>query len=190
MTTERFNELVNELRAASLDTLVAKNAGYSSDDDKLHNFHAGADVMGGTAAQAAWGYATKHLVALRDKIQRNDFHDRADFLEKCQDAINYICLIWCIGNEERAKDCKNAAEDGTPDTYLEAYFRHPVPERATPEVYVATCPGDCFKNAPRHDDEPCCEYVDPTKNCGTEVCVACWNQPYKGEELIRHGGEE
>lgn len=113
MTTERFNELVDELRSASLDTLVAKNAGYSSDEDKLHNFHAGADIMGGTPAQAAWGYATKHLVALRDKIQRDDFHDRDDFLEKCQDAINYICLIWCIGNEERTKyTCAGENADG------------------------------------------------------------------------------
>ena len=101
MTADKFNELVLELRTASIDTLVAKNAGYSSADDKLHNFHAGAGIMGGTAAQAAWGYMTKHLVALRDKIQRNDFSDRDDFLEKCQDIINYTVLIWCIGNEER-----------------------------------------------------------------------------------------
>ena len=103
MNNERFTELVLELRTASIDTLVAKNAGYSSDEDKLHNFHAGAEIMGGTPAQAAWGYMTKHTVALRDKIQRNDFHDRDDFLEKCQDIINYVCLIWCIGNEEAEK---------------------------------------------------------------------------------------
>lgn len=108
MTNERFIELVLELRNASIDTLMTKNDGYSSDNDALHNFHAGAEVMGGTAAQAAWGYATKHIVALRDKIQRNDFHDRDDFLEKCQDIINYICLIWCIGNEEAEKYCQKS----------------------------------------------------------------------------------
>ena len=104
MTADRFNELVTELREASFDTLIAKNANYSADTDKLHNFHAGAHVMGGTPAQAAWGYATKHLVALRDKIQRDDFTDREDLLEKCQDIINYICLIWCIGNEGTRHD--------------------------------------------------------------------------------------
>lgn len=100
MTKEIFDKLVEEIRAESLDTLVWKNAGYNQDADKLHNFRAGGEIMGGTAAQAAWGYLTKHLVALRDKIERNDFTDRADFLEKCKDVINYVCLIWCIGNEE------------------------------------------------------------------------------------------
>ena len=99
MTKEVFEQLVDEIRVESLDTLLTKNAGYNQDEDKLHNFNAGAEIMGGTAGQAAWGYLTKHLVALRDKIERNDFSDRADFLEKCKDVINYVCLIWCIGNE-------------------------------------------------------------------------------------------
>lgn len=101
MTSETFTELVEELRRVSLDTLAVKNGSYSSESDRLHNFHAGADIAGGTPAQAAWGYMTKHLVALRDKVERNDFSDRSDLLEKCQDIINYICLIWCIANEER-----------------------------------------------------------------------------------------
>lgn len=185
MTTERFNELVNELRSASLDTLVAKNAGYSSDDDKLHNFHAGAEVMGGTAAQAAWGYATKHLVALRDKIQRNDFHDRDDFLEKCQDAINYICLIWCIGNEERAKyNCGDtcAKENAAPKTYRDVITRH-APQNVNPRYIggVIGCPEDHFHGAMGLGRTGC---------MGLRDCTTCWNQPYKGEELIRHGGEE
>ena len=102
MTKEIFDKLVEEIRMESLDTLIRKNAGYNQAEDKLHNFKAGGEIMGGTAAQAAWGYLTKHLVALRDKIERNDFTDREDFLEKCKDVINYVCLIWCIGNDENA----------------------------------------------------------------------------------------
>ena len=62
--------------------------------------------MGSTPAQCAWGYMTKHLVALRDKVQTNDFSDRDDLLEKCQDIINYIRFIWLIGNEEECKKNK------------------------------------------------------------------------------------
>lgn len=102
MTKEVFDKLVQEIRMESLDTLIAKNGKYSTDADKLHNFAAGAEIMGGTAAQAAWGYMTKHMVSLRDMIEQNDFTDRADFLEKCKDVINYVCLIWCIGNEANA----------------------------------------------------------------------------------------
>lgn len=103
MDQNRFEQLLNELDGNSLETLKTKNAKYSQNGDALHNFHAGASIMGGTSAQACWGYASKHLVALRDKVQRNDFSDREDLLEKCQDAINYIRFLWCIGNEEIEK---------------------------------------------------------------------------------------
>lgn len=103
MNREEFERLLDELDGNSLTTLKEKNARYSSPDDTLHNFNSGADIMGGTPAQACWGYLTKHLVALRDMVERNDFHNREDFLEKCQDSINYIRFLWCIGNEERKK---------------------------------------------------------------------------------------
>lgn len=103
MTSDRFNALLDELEGTSVETLKTKNARYSSDGDALHNFKAGGDIMGGTTAQACWGYLTKHLVALRDMVEKNDFRNREDFLEKCQDSINYIRFLWCIGNEEMDK---------------------------------------------------------------------------------------
>jgi hypothetical protein len=45
---------------------------------------------------------TKHLVALRDKVQSGDFDDMADLEEKCQDIINYTAIIYAIGVEESA----------------------------------------------------------------------------------------
>lgn len=104
MDTKRFHELLDELDGSSLNTLKSKNAKYSSNLDALHNFVAGADIFGGTPAEACWGYMTKHLVALRDKVNRNDFSDREDFKEKCQDVINYIRFLWCIGNENEEKE--------------------------------------------------------------------------------------
>lgn len=108
MTEDVLNELMLKLDTSSGSTLVSKNKKYASSDDALHNFKAGGDIIGGTAAQACWGYLTKHLVALRDMVERNDFSDRNDFLEKCQDSINYIRFLWCIGNEE---DDKQILED-------------------------------------------------------------------------------
>ena len=95
-----FEMLLDELDGNSLDTLKKKNAKYASEYDCVHNFNAGADIMGSTPAHCAWGDLTKHLTALRDMIVENDFSDREDFLEKCQDSINYIRFIWLIGNEE------------------------------------------------------------------------------------------
>ena len=144
MTHEDFKTCLEELDGQGAKTLVEKNARYSSSDDALHNFKMGAEVMGGTPAQACWGYMTKHLVALRDMVQRNNFSNREDFLEKCQDIINYIRFIWALGNEtgnnrsfpnpddvvddcnecanynmdedsEPCCNCKNTAVPGTPE---------------------------------------------------------------------------
>lgn len=101
MSKEEFQRLLDELDGNSLNTLKEKNSRYSSNDDSLHNFRSGADIAGCTPAQACWGYLTKHLVALRDMVQNDDFHNRDDFLEKCQDSINYIRFLWCIGNDAR-----------------------------------------------------------------------------------------
>lgn len=103
MNIETFNKLLDELDGNSLETLKQRNDKYASPNDCLHNFDSGAEIMGGTPAQCAWGYVTKHLAALRDKVQKNDFHDRDDLMEKCQDIINYIRFIWLIGNEEQSK---------------------------------------------------------------------------------------
>lgn len=102
MNSDQFKELLEELDANSVKTLVEKNARYSTSDDALHNFKMGADIVGGTPAQACWGYLTKHLVALRDMVQRDDFSNREDFLEKCQDTINYVRFLWCIGNDKNS----------------------------------------------------------------------------------------
>ena len=102
MTHEEFKSLLNELDREGSATLSQKNARYSSSDDALHNFKSGAEIMGGTPAQACWGYLTKHLTALRDMIQRDDFSNRDDFLEKVQDSINYLRFIWALGNEVKS----------------------------------------------------------------------------------------
>lgn len=99
MTHERFEQLLDELDGESLTTLKAKNRMYSAPNDALHNFASGADIGGCTEAQACWGYLVKHLVALRDKIKNNDFSNKDDLKEKCQDSINYIRFIWAIAHE-------------------------------------------------------------------------------------------
>lgn len=144
MTHENFKKLLEELDGNASETLAEKNARYSSSDDALHNFKSGAEIMGGTPAQACWGYLTKHLTALRDMIQRDDFSNRDDLCEKCQDIINYVRFIWALGNEAKSDRsvydfnidsvdcndcanfnmdedsdpclrCKNAAVPGTPE---------------------------------------------------------------------------
>ena len=99
MNHRKFKELLDELESSSFVILTNRDGKYSSNDDVLRNFRSGAEITGGTLAETCWGYMAKHLAALRDKIDRDDFSDREDFLEKCQDTINYIRFLWCIGND-------------------------------------------------------------------------------------------
>lgn len=102
MTREVFNKLIDELYFSAKNVLKNKNALYGKKDDPLHNFKEGASIANCTPAQCCWGYMTKHLVALRDKVEYSDWSDRDDLLEKCQDSIIYICFIWLLGNEAYA----------------------------------------------------------------------------------------
>lgn len=113
MTSERFKELLDELDGNSLQTLKEKNSRYAQNGDCLHNFRSGADIAGGTPAQACWGYVTKHLVALRDMVEKDNFSNREDFLEKCQDTINYIRFLWCIGNDSATMYMPEPVVDAT-----------------------------------------------------------------------------
>ena len=115
MTHERFEQLLDELDGESLTTLKAKNRMYSAPDDALHNFVSGANIGGCTEAQACWGYLVKHLVALRDKIKNNDFSNKDDLKEKCQDSINYIRFIWAIAHEGEDTSFDYNFIDNTPE---------------------------------------------------------------------------
>ena len=115
MTHERFEQLLDELDGESLATLKAKNRIYSAPTDALHNFASGADIGGCTEAQACWGYLVKHLVALRDKIKNNDFANKDDLKEKCQDSINYIRFIWAIAHEGEDTSFDYNFIDNTPE---------------------------------------------------------------------------
>lgn len=130
MNSDIFQELLDELDGNSLQTLKEKNARYAQNGDCLHNFRSGAEVAGGTPAQACWGYVTKHLVALRDMVTKDDFSNREDFLEKCQDTINYIRFLWCIGNDETGVEDDDENEpDGEVIMCREIEVRHRFGER-------------------------------------------------------------
>ena len=111
MTHENFNALVDSLEEIRINTLKTKNAKYAPENDALHNFHVGAEIMGTTVPQCIWGYATKHIVSLRDKIIRDDWTDKDDALEKIQDIQNYLTFIWCAINEDKTVEVNSENTD-------------------------------------------------------------------------------
>ena len=111
MTHKEFEHLIDELEKDSLNTLKKKNSKYAPCDDALRNFHVGANIMGVTTGECVWGYATKHISSLRDKIKRNNWNDLEDVKEKIQDTINYLRFLWCVANEEANKDIDKKSID-------------------------------------------------------------------------------
>ena len=163
MTHERFEQLLDELDGESLTTLKAKNRMYSAPDDALHNFASGADIGGCTEAQACWGYLVKHLVALRDKIKNNDFSNKDDLKEKCQDSINYIRFIWAIAHEDE-------------DTSFDYNFIDNIPECADCKYYDVE-----FEDDGKTWEEPCksCKNGIPSSSSEYKTAKLKW-EPKEG----------
>lgn len=163
MTHERFEQLLDELDGESLATLKAKNRMYSAPTDALHNFASGADIGGCTEAQACWGYLVKHLVALRDKIKNNDFSNKDDFKEKCQDSINYIRFIWAIAHEGE-------------DTSFDYNFIDNIPECADCKYYDVE-----FEDDGKTWEEPCksCKNGIPSSSSEYKTAKLKW-EPKEG----------
>lgn len=113
MTHKEFENLIDNLENDSLITLKNKNSKYAPCNDALRNFHVGAEIMGSTTAMCLWGYATKHISSLRDRITNNDWNDLDDVKEKIQDTINYLRFLWCIANEENEKNIINQTKEKT-----------------------------------------------------------------------------
>ena len=163
MTHERFEQLLDELDGESLATLKAKNRMYSAPTDALHNFASGADIGGCTEAQACWGYLVKHLVAIRDKIKNNDFSNKDDLKEKCQDSINYIRFIWAIAHEGE-------------DTSFDYNFIDNIPECADCKYYDVE-----FEDDGKTWEEPCksCKNGIPSSSSEYKTAKLKW-EPKEG----------
>lgn len=112
MTHSEFNYWIDELEKSRALILDERNGKYSHDDEALYNFKEAAKIMGCTPAQAAWNYATKHIIALRDMICNDNFSDKPDLCEKIRDIQNYLSFIWAIANENRCVDLEAKEHKG------------------------------------------------------------------------------
>lgn len=99
MQNDRFNESIATTLEFSQKMLTRKSAGYSTSEDRLHNFRTAAALNGSTMEQALWGMLTKHIVSLRDMVQGGQAHSPDLWNEKIGDAINYLAILRAIASE-------------------------------------------------------------------------------------------
>lgn len=100
MTTERYNKIIEDQIQKCKDMLVKKGEEYASDEDPLHNFRAGAALLGNEYRVLA-GYMMKHTVSIYDMIN-DDVHKHSidKWEEKITDHINYLLILRAILDEE------------------------------------------------------------------------------------------
>ena len=93
MTTERFNEIVEEQLERIRKTLVKKADEYNLEADRLGFFKRAATFANTTPEKALYGFLLKHLVSLNDMVTSGDKYSKELFLEKITDVENYLILL-------------------------------------------------------------------------------------------------
>ena len=101
MRKDRFNEMVDEYIAKCKGVLNAKDAEYSSDEDRLHNFKAAAAIQGISPRAALRGMLAKHTVSMYDMLRTDRQYTDAQWDEKLVDHINYVFLLKGILEDEK-----------------------------------------------------------------------------------------
>ncbi len=101
MTEEKWNELLEEMLSKSRKVLGVKAGVYANDRDRFYNFKRTAEVNRCEPVTAAWGMASKHLIACIDIIENNVEVDVERIEEVFGDLRNYLFLIEGMLKEER-----------------------------------------------------------------------------------------
>lgn len=92
MYTKQFNKLVEARLDSCKEVLLSKEAEYSSDTDRLHNFKVASDFLNSTPEKALMGMWVKHLVSVLDMINNPSTVTPHLLKEKFGDVINYSLL--------------------------------------------------------------------------------------------------
>lgn len=101
MKTEKFETVLNERIAKSIQTLSVKADEYAT-EDRLHNFKIAAELQHCTPITALAGMMAKHTVSVYDLIQRHEQGftiSKEMWDEKIGDSINYLILLSALVQE-------------------------------------------------------------------------------------------
>ena len=93
MTTERFNEIVDEQLKRIEKVLVKKAGEYNLEVDRLGFFKRAASLAQCTPEQALYGFLLKHIVSISDMISSGADYPKDLWLEKITDIENYLILL-------------------------------------------------------------------------------------------------
>lgn len=107
MDNQQFSEIIRGTLSGASKMLTRKSEGYSTKEDRLHNFRTAAALNDSTMEQALWGMLTKHIVSLRDMVMSGETYDSDIWDEKLGDAINYLAILKAITAENPSPSDKS-----------------------------------------------------------------------------------
>lgn len=110
MQNDQFNDLITTTLDNAKQMLTRKSEGYSTEEDRLHNFRTGAALNGVTMEQVCWGMATKHIISIRDMVMSGETYDADIWDEKLGDAINYLAILKAITVEKKSPSDESLAD--------------------------------------------------------------------------------
>jgi len=96
MNTKELGQLTSKMCDNLKATLLSKGVEYSYEDERLSNFYDAAAMNGCSPKQALWGMVTKHIIALKDFIERDANRievPESQWDEKIGDIIAYMVLL-------------------------------------------------------------------------------------------------
>lgn len=104
MREEEFEIYQKEIVDRALQNLVSKaNRDYGTNNDKLHNFHTSAPILGSPEI-ACLCYATKHYMSIAKYVQEKRIIDKDLALEKVGDMISYMIIMYALMRESEQKN--------------------------------------------------------------------------------------
>ena len=101
MNRQRLEQIFENRIAECRETMGMKGKVYATDENRLSNFYAGAELAKLTPQQYAFSLVSKHIIALRDKINADEPMSDEFITEKMGDIINYMVLIEGLEREDK-----------------------------------------------------------------------------------------
>lgn len=96
MTTERFNQLVDELLAKTKAVLKVKQDEYNLDQDRLAFFKSGSDLTKLSPERTLYMFMYKHIKSLADMVSSEKAYSKELWEAKILDNINYLALLYAL----------------------------------------------------------------------------------------------
>lgn len=169
---KELNDMIRAQIERCENMLINKNAEYASDQDRLHNFHVAAELMGTTPKQALSGFMAKHIVSVYDMCGSEKAFTTEQWNEKITDSINYLLLLSALVAEEKENEtCCGSAE---PEEPIRSCFNC---MESLGGVYGSACI-ECEKNsnwrARGYGLCDTCRYSSGGPRCGPCVDYSLW----------------